>query len=42
MIDKDEKILDIGPQSRMLFYNEILECDNLLWNGPLGFLKKNL
>ena len=40
MIDKDEKILDIGPQSRMLFYNEILECENLLWNGPLGFFEE--
>ena len=40
MIDKDEKILDIGPQSRMLFYNKILECENLLWNGPLGFFEE--
>ena len=35
-----KKIFDIGPQSRMLFYNEILECENLLWNGPLGFFEE--
>ncbi len=39
-VEKNDLIMDIGPQTRMIFYNEILESDNLLWNGPLGFFEK--
>ena len=33
-------IVDIGPQSRMLFYNEVLKTNTLLWNGPLGLFER--
>ena len=39
-IAKNEMIVDIGPQSRMLFYNEILKTSVLLWNGPLGLCER--
>ncbi len=39
-ISKNEKILDIGPQTRMSFYNIIVEADKLLWNGPLGLYEE--
>ena len=39
-IDKNEMIVDIGPQSRMLFYNEVLKTNTLLWNGPLGLFEQ--
>ena len=39
-IEKDHVIMDIGPQTRMLFYNEIIKAENLLWNGPLGYFEK--
>ncbi len=39
-IDDNDMIVDIGPQSRMLFYNEILKTNTLLWNGPLGLFEQ--
>ena len=33
-------IVDIGPQSRMLFYKEVLKTNTLLWNGPLGLFER--
>ena len=39
-IGKDHVIMDIGPQTRMFFYNEIVKAENLLWNGPLGYFEK--
>ncbi|MFL2679907.1 MAG: phosphoglycerate kinase [Alphaproteobacteria bacterium] len=39
-VKKDEKILDIGPQARMEFYNYVINCSHLLWNGPLGYYEK--
>ena len=39
-ISKNDLILDIGPQTRMLFYNEILKTKTILWNGPLGYVEK--
>ena len=39
-IDKNDMIVDIGPKSRMLFYNEILKTSTLLWNGPLGLFEQ--
>ena len=35
-ISKDDVIMDLGPQSRMIFANEVSKAENLLWNGPLG------
>ena len=39
-IGKNDMIVDIGPQSRMLFYNEVLKTNTLLWNGPLGLFER--
>ena len=39
-VEKDHVIMDIGPQTRMSFYNEIIKAENLLWNGPLGYFEK--
>ena len=39
-IFKEEKILDIGPKTRIKFHNEVLNCSSLLWNGPLGFYEQ--
>ena len=39
-VEKDNVIMDIGPQTRMNFYNEIIKAENLLWNGPLGYFEK--
>ncbi len=39
-INKDEKIFDIGPQTRMKYFKFITECSCLLWNGPLGFYEQ--
>ena len=32
--------MDLGPQSRMVFANEVSKAENLLWNGPLGLFEK--
>jgi phosphoglycerate kinase len=37
---KDDIIMDIGPQTRMKFFDEIVTSDKLLWNGPLGLYEK--
>ena len=39
-VEKNHVIMDIGPQTRMNFYNEIIKAENLLWNGPLGYFEK--
>jgi phosphoglycerate kinase len=39
-IENNHVIMDIGPQTRMLFYKEIVKAENLLWNGPLGYFEK--
>lgn len=42
-IDKvkdNDLIYDIGPKTRKKFFNEIIQCEKLLWNGPLGFFEK--
>lgn len=39
-VEKGDVIMDIGPQTRMIFYNEIVKAENLLWNGPLGYFEK--
>ena len=37
---KNEIIYDIGPKTRMLFFNEIVKSNMVLWNGPLGMFEK--
>ena len=39
-IDKEDNIFDIGPKTRLKFYNEIVKTEKLLWNGPLGYYEK--
>ena len=39
-INKEDNIFDIGPKTRLKFYNEIVKSDKLLWNGPLGYYEK--
>ena len=39
-INKEDSIFDIGPKTRLKFYNEIVKTDKLLWNGPLGYYEK--
>jgi phosphoglycerate kinase len=29
-------IVDIGPKSIALFYNELRKCRTIMWNGPMG------
>ena len=40
VIDKNDKIFDIGPKTRLKFFNHIISSNKLLWNGPLGFFEK--
>ncbi len=40
VINKNDKIFDIGPKTRLKFFNHIIDCQKLLWNGPLGFFEK--
>ncbi len=35
-VDKDEKILDCGPETVMLLERYINEAATILWNGPFG------
>lgn len=39
-IKNTDSIYDIGPKTRKSFFNEIIQCEKLLWNGPLGFFEK--
>ncbi|MFL2660337.1 MAG: phosphoglycerate kinase [Alphaproteobacteria bacterium] len=36
---KDDFIYDIGPKTRVLFFNEIVNANIALWNGPLGMFE---
>ena len=38
-VSKKDMIVDIGPQTRMFFFNEIIKTKILLWNGPLGMFE---
>ncbi|MCF8412027.1 MAG: phosphoglycerate kinase [Melioribacteraceae bacterium] len=35
-IPADEQGLDIGPETRKLFQNVVLESKTVVWNGPMG------
>jgi len=35
-VSDDDKIVDIGPETRTLFAKEIARSETILWNGPMG------
>ncbi len=35
-IPEDKKILDIGEKTISLILDEIIKCNSIIWNGPLG------
>jgi len=35
-VTDDDMILDIGPETAMLYKNIIDQCRTIIWNGPLG------
>ena len=35
-VSGDDKIVDIGPETRTLFREEIARSRSILWNGPMG------
>jgi phosphoglycerate kinase len=35
----DDKIVDIGPQTRALFAQEIARSRSIVWNGPMGLFE---
>jgi phosphoglycerate kinase len=35
-VSGDDKIVDIGPETRALFREEIAGSRSILWNGPMG------
>ena len=39
-ISKNDIIVDIGPKTRKRFYNEVIDSEIILWNGPLGMFEK--
>lgn len=39
-ISKNDIIVDIGPKTRKRFYNEVINSEIILWNGPLGIFEK--
>ena len=41
MISKDDVILDIGPKTRLKFYNEIIKSEKSYGMDLLDFMKKN-
>lgn len=36
-VEKDEKIVDVGPDTIAFLRGKIMESKTILWNGPLGF-----
>jgi phosphoglycerate kinase len=35
-VGKEDKIVDIGPETRALFSGEIVRSRSIIWNGPMG------
>ena len=35
-VSKEDKIVDIGPETRALFGAEIVRSRSIIWNGPMG------
>jgi phosphoglycerate kinase len=38
-VGQDDKIVDIGPESRALFEKEIAGSRSIVWNGPMGLFE---
>lgn len=38
-VERNGKILDIGPRTRELFAEKLRGAKTILWNGPLGFIE---
>lgn len=38
-VDKNDYILDIGPETIKLYANYIKQANTLIWNGPMGFFE---
>jgi len=38
-VDKNETILDIGPQTMRLYASFIKEANTIIWNGPMGMFE---
>jgi phosphoglycerate kinase len=38
-VGQDDKIVDIGPESRTLFEKEIARSRSIVWNGPMGLFE---
>lgn len=39
-IASDKMGLDIGPQTRALYANELARCKTIFWNGPMGVFER--
>jgi len=39
-ITPEQRIADIGPQTRKAFYAELRRCRTIFWNGPMGIYEK--
>lgn len=39
MLDKDDVILDVGPETQAKYAKAILAAKTLVWNGPLGVIE---
>jgi phosphoglycerate kinase len=39
-VDKDEMILDIGPDTAKAYAGEIAKAGTIVWNGPVGVFEK--
>ncbi len=39
-IAPEQRIADIGPQTRKAFYAELRRCRTIFWNGPMGIYEK--
>ncbi len=39
-IASDKMALDIGPQTRALYANELAKCKTIFWNGPMGVFER--
>jgi phosphoglycerate kinase len=35
-VPADQVIVDIGPETVEWFHSELLACQTILWNGPMG------
>ena len=39
-IPQDTSVMDIGPETEMLYARMLLEAKSVLWNGPLGVIEE--